>query len=79
MVPAAAKRRGPSMKDSAMTTRAITSKPNMFTRFWRWLELVGETMDVTEASILEKRVAALEREVASLRAERSADRVDAVN
>lgn len=62
-----------------MTTRAITSKPNMFTRFWRWLELVGETMDVTEASILEKRVAALEREVASLRAERSADRVDAVN
>lgn len=53
-----------------MTTQTITRRSNTFSRFWQWLELASKAMDVTETSILEERVTALEREVAALRARR---------
>lgn len=69
----------PSVKDNEMATQTMTSKPNIFSRFWRWLELASEALDVTETSKLAERVVALEREVAALRTQRGIDRIDVPN
>jgi hypothetical protein len=51
-----------------------TPTENWWSRFWRLLRDFGEAMDTSAVDILHRRVSALEREVAEIRANQSRTR-----
>ena len=51
-----------------------TPTENWWSRFWRLLRDFGETMDTSEVDILHRRVSALEKQVAEMKANQSRTR-----